>query len=533
MSMSSSSLVKCEVHLTHKHFYPGDAVEGAVVIDAAAAFDVFNVHIKIVGKEEVYTMVDQVKESKIKNVQFGISSQDYVYYREIVTIAGALMTMKDTNKGKKRPPYSSRRGQVVAGEEGEGNEDDDSDDVDDDADAEPTAGEDQTAATEDGDGINSFRYNESIWAPPGVAQQNRSFAVSQLAAEEGVSVRFPAGHYVYPFRFLLSASLPPNYDTGICVKDSQFSNSQAVLHYYVKVYVWSPSRVQIASARADFIMGAMQPEYGGSHTTGNNSMINISNNSGGNGTSGNAANLSLSAADGNRAKLRAVAVPGKTVKCVFPVMGMCSCMATDAKLHVAFTIPAESFQIERDAISVSCAIASNTSKKAIRGLKVQLVQILKFETTDALVTIRKTVAEASVLKAVKPGRGGTIAGSTKMLESREDFMPTMKTSGLEVGYVVRVELLASHIDQAYYEFEGIQVAGAMMAGSVPPVGPMRFTALPRGRLTQREAFYAVPTNPAETPLIANLSAPLSRSGSRAVSRRTSRMNSRAPTPRQK
>lgn len=538
MSITSASLVKCEVHLTHTHFYPGDAVEGAVVIDAAAAFDVFNVHIKIVGKEEVYAMVDQVKQSKIKDVQFGISSQDYVYYREIVTVAGNLMTQKATQKDKtRRSPLGSRRDEVEV--EGEDEE------VEDGA-GEPIRREAERQGgpegAEEGEASTCFCYNESLCVRPGVAQQNHSFAVSQLAAEEGVSVRFPAGHYVYPFRFLLPPALPPSYDTGICVKDGQYSNSQAALHYYVKVYVWSPRRVQLGSARADFLLGATQPDYGSSHaaadsshntrhpngesSTGAKGGLSAHNNTG-------RPSSSPAAVDGaaSRAKLTSpTGVSGKTVRCVFPVMGTCSCFSTDAKLRATFTLSAVSFQVERDAIAVKCSIASNTSKKTIRGIKIQLVQVLKFETSDALVTMRKTVQEAEVLTPVEAGKAGTIAGQTKVLSSKEDLMPTMKTSGLEVRYIVRVELLASHIDQAYYEFEDVQLTGAMLAGAVPPVGPMHFTALARGRLTRREAFYAIPTNPSEAPVLATLDAALSLQGSRSVSRRASRLNTAAVTP---
>lgn len=513
MSLTAASLVKCEVHLPHTHFYPGDAVEGAVVIDAAAAFDVFNVHIKIVGKEEVYAMVDQVKQSKIKNVQFGISSQDYVYYREIVTLAGALMTQKMQKKDKQNDPMSSRNDN----EEDE----DDNNDVDDFIHGdEPMRvnGDD-----DDGEECNYIRYNESTCVRPGVEAQNRSFAVSQIATEEGVSVRFPAGHYVYPFRFLLPTALPPNYDTGICVKDSQYSNSQAALHYYVKVYVWSPKRVQLASARADFNVGAMQPEYGASIAPTAAAVGKKSDDDNGNASSSTSA--------GSRARLPSGSAAGKSAHCVFPIMGTCSCFATDAKLKVTFTLASESLQIGRDCVTVSCAVAHNTSEKAIRGLRIQLVQVLKFSTTDALVTMRKVIVDTEVQHTIAPGKSGTINGSTKVLNSQADLMPTMKTSGLDVSYLVRVELLAMHVDQAYYEFEGLQLAGAMLAGAVPPVGPMRFTALPRGRLTKREAYYAIPMNPPEKPIIAALVAPLSQHSSRAVSRRASRLNSAAVTPK--
>jgi hypothetical protein len=498
MSMTSASLVKCDVHLTQTDFYPGDAVEGAVVIDATAAFNVFNIHVKIVGKEEVYAMVDQVKQSKIHNVQFGISSQDYVYYREVVTLAGTLMTQQDTRKAKKkRSPHNSNRD----------SRDDDSD--------EPVQGNEFPEATDGADDEGVLRYNESMCVRPGVPQQNYSLALSQVAAEEGVSVRFPAGHYVYPFRFLLPLSLPPNYDTGICVKDGQFSNSQAALHYYVKVYVWSPSRVQLASARADFVLGALQPDYGSSRAVGGNVTA--------------ASGATAVGGGGRRATLPPTSAAGKSVRCVFLVMGTCSCLATDAKLKATFTTSAESLQIGRDAVAVSCVIASNTSKKAIRGVKVQLVQVLKFETTDAAVTMRKTILETEVLKLIEPGKGGAVTGKTKVLEIQKELIPSMKTSGLDVSYIIRVELLASHIDQAYYEFENIQLTGALLAGAVAPAGPMRFIALPRGRLTKREAYYAIPTNPSEQPVLATLEAPLSLQGSRSVSRRVSQLNTSAPT----
>lgn len=511
MSITSASLVRCDVHLTHQHYYPGDAVEGAVVMDAAAAVDVCNVHIKVVGKEEVYAMVDQVKQSRVKDVQFGISSQDYVYFRELVTLAGALVTEKKNNKKDIDGTFNG----------GDGSD-------------EPTHREVAVEVTDEGDEVNVLRYNESICAHPGVVKQNQSFAVSRLAAEEGVSVRFPAGHYVYPFRFLLPTALPPNYDTGICVKDGQFSNSQAALRYYVKIYVWSPSRIQIASARADFVVGAMQPTYCASQAAGtvqthsrSNSYSNKIRCKDGKDNSGNAA---TSLYGGSRAKLPSPSSAGKTVQCVFPVMGTCSCFATDAKLKVAFTIAAESFQIGRDSISVTCAVSSNTSSKVIRGVKVQLVQILDFKTTAAVVTMRKTIVEKEVLQPVQPGESGTISVCTSVLDAQEHRMPTMTTSGLEVRYGVRVELLATHVDQASYEFEEVQLTGPVLAAAVPPVGPLQFTALPRGRLTKREAYYAIPTNPSEPPLIASLAAPLSLQGSRAASRRASRLNSLAATP---
>ncbi|KPI83787.1 hypothetical protein ABL78_7169 [Leptomonas seymouri] len=520
MSITASAVVQCDVRLTHQHFYPGDAVEGAVVIDARAAFDVCNIHIKIVGKEGVYAMVDQVTESKTKDAQFGVSSQDYVYYREVVTLAGALVTQREAKKDRRsgpdrRPSHEADElegGAANSGGSGAG----------------PITHEDGLWATHGGEDTGSIRYNESVCVHPGVAHPSWSFAVSRTAAEEGVPVWFPAGHYVYPFRFLLPTSLPPNYDTGVCVKDDQFSNSRAALHYYVKLYVWSPSRVQLASARADFLVGAMQPSYGSSFAAGSASMSNINGNNECN-TSSNAVPPSYG---DTRAKLHTMSASGRTVRCVFPIMGTCSCMATDATLKVRFTIAAESFQIGRDAIAVSCAIASNTSKRTIRGLKISLVQVLKFETSDALVVLRKKVLETEVVKPVEPGKAGSIAGSTEVLDSRQDVMPTMKTSGLAVSYAVRVELLASHVDRAYYEFEGIVFTGAMLAGAVPPVGTMRFTALPRGRLTRCEAYYAIPTNPSEEPLIATLTAPLSLHSSLEVSQRATQLNSLAPTPKQ-
>lgn len=66
--------------------------------------------------------------------------------------------------------------------------------------------------------------------------ENRSFILSQVAAAKDVFVRFPAGHYIYPLRYLLPASLPPSSDPVIRVKDESYSTAQVSFHSHVKLY---------------------------------------------------------------------------------------------------------------------------------------------------------------------------------------------------------------------------------------------------------------------------------------------------------
>lgn len=466
MSITSASPVTCAVHLTHERYYAGDAVEGALVIDAASPFELYNAHLKIVGKEEVHALVDQVKQSKLHNVQFGISSQDYVYYREIITLAGPLLTQKAPSAAATPADVEAPRNGGATGEPA----------VRDDARLDAAQHTAKGSPAGDDNMLDCLLYNESVCACPEMEPQNRSFIVSQVAAAEGVNVRFPAGHFVYPFRFLLPASLPPSYNTGIHVKDGQYSNSQAALHYYVKVYVWAPNRKELASARADFKVGAMQPPPRNRSITETAPMRESSKAEMRRGGS-----KSALVTDG-------AGVSGKTVACTFPVLGSCSCFDTGSKLKVRLTLETTSLQIGRDGIRVRCEVDTNTSGKPLRGLKVALVQVLQFETSDGRVTTRGTSIEHEIVQSIAPGKSDTMAGSTAALPVREDLVPTMRTAGLEVRYVVRVDLLAAHVDQAFYEFEGVELTGAVLAGALPPVGEMRFAALPRGRLSQREAY---------------------------------------------
>lgn len=74
---------------------------------------------------------------------------------------------------------------------------------------------------------------------------------NSFSAQGHSAVTFPAGKYIYPFHFLLPAGLPPSYSTGMCVKNKQYSNSEARVYYYVKVRVLSfDSSASLASSSA-------------------------------------------------------------------------------------------------------------------------------------------------------------------------------------------------------------------------------------------------------------------------------------------
>lgn len=512
MSFVSAPLVRCAVHLTHSRLSPGDAVEGAITIDAATAFPVGNVHVKIVGKESVHAFVDQVKESKTANLQYGVTSQDYVYYREVVTLAGPLITQK--TGAPQRDPDNNNDNSNSSNAINDGTF--------------PV-----TRNSEDAEEV--LQYNESVCVPPGVAVQSRSCATSQLAAEEGVCVTFPAGHFVYPFRFLLPTTLPPSYNTGMCVKEGQHSNSQAMLGYYVKVYVWSPARVELASARADFVVGAVLPKDSSSSLQESGDKKREARD-----TQGDAGNTTLPprvSDDRLHVRQPSTSTAGRTVHCTFPITGACSCIATGGKLKVAFVMAMDTYAIGEDIIAGTCVVATNTSPKSLHGLRVELVQTLRFDTAEGCVTVRRTLlkGESAKTAVIPTGKGGTMTAHTSVLDaSSPDLLPSMQTAGLGVRYSIRVELVDPHIDHPCYEFEDVQLrcAGSqdvsLLPGVQPP--PPHFSALPRGRLTRREAYYVVPVQPCEAPVIAALAAPLSRQGSRTASRRASRLNTLAADP---
>lgn len=91
------------------------------------------------------------------------------------------------------------------------------------------------------------------------------------------AVTFPAGKYIYPFHFLLPAGLPPSYSTGMCVKNKQYSNSQARVYYYVKVRVISSDSSSLLKKSSSALQKATQTKQFQSSTTQNN--INGHNNS--------------------------------------------------------------------------------------------------------------------------------------------------------------------------------------------------------------------------------------------------------------
>lgn len=92
---------------------------------------------------------------------------------------------------------------------------------------------------------NSFMHRSfDVRAIAALSQLNTNSNINNInnnsfTAQCHSAVTFPAGKYIYPFHFLLPAGLPPSYSTGMCVKNKQYSNSQARLYYYVKVRVIS------------------------------------------------------------------------------------------------------------------------------------------------------------------------------------------------------------------------------------------------------------------------------------------------------
>lgn len=506
MSMTFGAVAKCSVHMANhsQQCYPGDPIEGTIVINATKPFRVKNIHVKVVGKEQVHAMVDQVKQARVNTVQFGVSSQDYIYYREIVTLVGDLLTQKR----KAVTPSAGQQPLAVPPPDVEGG----------DAPGPSTAG---TAAPGDDNGQEA-PYEESgsdVDAPEDEArsgfneprsveeeQLQRSFVVSNLsmtAATEGGYVVFPEGTYVYPFRFLLPMELPPSYRTGVRVKDEQFSNSKASLVYYVKVYVSSSHRL-LDTAKAEFRVLPVQPAYNNRTFLG-------------------CRGLHLSS-------------DAKVVECRFPIDSACSCFGggDGSLLRVRFALEDNYYEAGKDHIHICCGL-KNTSSKPIRGLVVSLVEVVTFRTVEAEVTTRNVVLTQSFDTVVAPEQSTSIDAVTAKIEDHEDILPTMCTSGVRVRYHIRVELKARHIADPFYEFEGVVVAGPKDAFSVPPCGEMVFTALPRGVLSSREAYYVVPSNPCESAQLPILNmtsgggAGLGTSRSGQTSRVTSRWASRAPS----
>lgn len=474
--MSLSGSAQCSVHLPTSTVYPGDPVEGFVTIRVLKPFPVRNIHIKIVGKERVNAMVDHVSQSKTKDVQFGITTQDYVYYREITTLVGDLLSVKRDSSRK----YLDSRG--GGGEPEAGGMD---------PNAPAGAGEENLSFV-----LDSPAMTEATATDAGNPQINRSFAItgaSLLAALEGGYVTLPEGNYVFPFRYLLPAELPPTYDTGVKVRDKQFSNSMSHLAYYVKVYVMSEKKL-LSSSSAFFTVKPMQPI---------------------------ASNRTFLGCHGRRLTAESKVVEGR-----FDVnagVGCCSGGGGDRTLVVKMMLEKEYYEIDKDIVKVVCVVVKNTTGKTIQGVRLSLIQNLTFKTVKANVPMSSTVLSKETSLKIEPGEEKKcIAATLPKIPIRDDLMPTMCTTGLAVDYDIRVDVLANTrvVCDPFCVFEGVVLAAPVDVTAAPPSGEMSFVALPRGRLSRREAYYAVPTNPVCEPQLPVVQ-PASAWPSRGPSRRSS------------